>query len=392
MRELVRFLERREEARRPRTRASAIAALVTYVLLSLGGFTMLIPLAWMVSTSLKLPGAVFTIPPEWIPRRQVRQFVLGEERPIFEVYINGRLRRVALLEHKRDLSRVVPVDEVFRRKRGDGAGEGKLEINEFVVKRKELKPVKEIHLEWSNYYKAWTAVEIDHYLINFQLGKRHIRWLHITHGFVMFYINSVLVAVVVTFGQVFTSSLAGYAFARLNFPARDKIFLGYLATMMIPYTVIMIPNFILMRSLRLIDTYWALMLPPLFSAYGTFMLRQFFMGIPQELEDAARIDGCSKFGVYLNVILPLSKPALATLATFTFIGSWNSFMWPLIVTNRPEMKTLPIGIAHFQGLYNTEWTLLMAASVIVIAPVILVFVFNQRFFQQGIHLAGLGGR
>jgi multiple sugar transport system permease protein len=161
---------------------------------------------------------------------------------------------------------------------------------------------------------------------------------------------------------------------------------------MIPATVTMVPNFILLRSLHLIDTYWALVLPPLFSAYGTFMLRQFFMTIPTELEDAAYIDGCNKLGVYRHVMLPLSKPALATLATFVFMGSWNNFMWPLIVTNSAEKKTLPIGLASFQGLYNTEWTLLMAASVVFILPVIAVFIFNQRYFVEGIQLSGLGGR
>jgi multiple sugar transport system permease protein len=208
-------------------------------------------------------------------------------------------------------------------------------------------------------------------------------------SFFAFYINSLLVAVVVTFGQVFTSSLAAYAFARLQFPGRDKVFLGYLATLMIPVVVTMIPVFILLRQLGWIDSYKALIFPAMFSAYGTFLLRQFFLTIPTDLEDAARIDGCGAFGIYWNVILPLSKPALATLTTFVFLGSWNNYMWPLIVINSTSKKTLPIALQSFQGLYTTEWTLLMAASLLVLLPVLIVFIFNQRFFVRGIVLTGL---
>lgn len=206
-----------------------------------------------------------------------------------------------------------------------------------------------------------------------------------------FFINSILVSVSVTFGQLFTASFAAYAFARLNFPGRDKLFLAYLATMMIPGQVTMIPVFILIKKLGWIDTYQALILPGMFTAYGTFMLRQFFLTIPKELEEAAIVDGCSHFGIYWRIILPLSKPALATLGTFIFLGSWNDFMWPLIVTSSMEMKTLPIGLASFQGLYTTDWTLLMAASMIVLAPVLIVYIFNQRFFVKGIVLTGIKG-
>ncbi|OGS34840.1 MAG: sugar ABC transporter permease [Elusimicrobia bacterium RIFOXYC2_FULL_34_12] len=203
--------------------------------------------------------------------------------------------------------------------------------------------------------------------------------------------NSVFVAICTTVGQVITSSLAAYAFARLDFPGKDKLFLCYLATMMIPGQITMIPVFILLKELNWINTYKALIIPMMFTAYGTFMLRQFFMTIPKDLEDAAVMDGCTKFGIYWRVILPLSKPALATLATFTFLGNWNNFMWPLIVTNSEEMRTLPVGLAAFQGLYTTDWTLLMAASVIVIIPVLIVYIFNQRFFTKGVVMSGLKG-
>ena len=149
-----------------------------------------------------------------------------------------------------------------------------------------------------------------------------------------------------------------------------------------------------MVHFRWIDSYKALIIPAMFSAYGTFMLRQFFMGIPRDLEDAARIDGCSLFGIFWKIILPLSKPILATLVSFTFMASWNNFMWPLLVTESVEKKTLPIGLAYFQEVYQytqPDWSLLMAGSLLVTIPVILVFVFNQRFFVEGIKLSGIKG-
>jgi len=205
------------------------------------------------------------------------------------------------------------------------------------------------------------------------------------------YWNSLFVSFWTTLGVVFTSSLAGYAFGRLTFPGREKIFFAYLATMMIPGTVTMIPVFILLKKLNLIDTYWAVILPAMFTAYGTFMLRQFFMTLPKDLEDAAKIDGCSLFGIYWRIILPLSKPALATLGTFTFMGSWMSFMWPLIVLNSKELYTLPVLLSYFQSQYNTNYTMLMAASMMYVLPIIIVFLICQRFFVEGIKLSGIKG-
>jgi multiple sugar transport system permease protein len=204
-----------------------------------------------------------------------------------------------------------------------------------------------------------------------------------------FYLNSLFVALAVTLGQVLTSSLAAYAFARLNFPGRDKLFFAYLATMMIPPAVMIVPTFILMKLLGWFDTYRALILPGLFSAYGTFLLRQFFKSLPTDLEDAARIDGCGKLRVWLHVIMPLSKPALATLATFTFLGAWGAFQWPLFATQSMHMKVLPIGLSAFQDKFSVEYNLLMAASLIVMVPTLLLFLFNQRFFTQGIQLSGI---
>ncbi|MCX7018412.1 MAG: carbohydrate ABC transporter permease [bacterium] len=205
------------------------------------------------------------------------------------------------------------------------------------------------------------------------------------------FVNTVIVSGCITLGQLLTSSLAGYAFARVDFRGRDRLFLAYLATMMVPGAVTMIPVFITVRMLDLVDTYWALILPGVFTAYGTFMMRQFFMAIPRELEEAAFIDGSGHFGVYRRIVLPLSKPALATLGTFTFMGAWRDFMWPLLVTNSETMQTLAVGLASFQGMYYTAWPLLMAGSVLVMAPLVGVFLFNQRFFIESIKLEGIKG-
>ncbi|MDP8253507.1 MAG: carbohydrate ABC transporter permease [Candidatus Kaelpia aquatica] len=210
--------------------------------------------------------------------------------------------------------------------------------------------------------------------------------------FLRFYFNSLFVALCVTLGVVTTSSLAGYAFSRLNFIGRDKIFFAYLATMMIPGAVVIIPVFILMRYFGWIDSYKALIIPAMFTAYGTFMLRQFFMTLPKDLEDAAKIDGCGYLGIFLRIILPLSKPALATLTVFTFIGNWQSLLWPLLVTNSIDMFTVPIGLSYFESQYYlVNWTLLMAASTMAIIPIVIIFIFAQKFFIQGIKLEGIKG-
>jgi multiple sugar transport system permease protein len=234
-----------------------------------------------------------------------------------------------------------------------------------------------------------------------------------------FYINSILVAVVVTFGKVATSALAAYAFARLEFRGRDKLFLAYLATMMIPGAVTMVPQFMMLSRLpdhlnalfgttyftddqyflgrwfagRALgaDSYFALIVPGLFTAYGTFMLRQFFLGIPKELDEAAMMDGCSRFQILRHVILPLSKPALATLAIFVFMGSWGDFLWPMIMTNAAEMRTLPVGIASFMGQYGAEWPVMMAGAMMMIAPMILFFLLCQRWFVEGIQIGAVKG-
>ena len=221
-------------------------------------------------------------------------------------------------------------------------------------------------------------------------------WVNYTRAFQIvpfarFFLNSIIVAAAVTIGQVITSSLAAYSFSRLTFPGRDKLFFAYLATMMIPGSVTLIPVFVLMKVFGWIDTYKALIIPAMFSAYGTFLLRQFFMTLPRELEDAAKIDGCGFFRIFWTIILPLSKPAIATITVFAFMGNWGSFMWPLLVTNTMEMRTLPIGLQSFQSQYSTEWNLLMAGSIMAMLPMIIIFIFTQRYYIESIKLTGVKG-
>ncbi len=325
---------------------------------------MAVPLVWMIATSLKDPSQVMLAHDQWLPRRQVvsrygpvyRARVRGMEITGAQVGLSPRGRMLRILEPRRIAGRRV------------------------VVRAQAVRPVEEIHFAVENYVAAWRAIKVE---------SAFGGLLQNADAFLLFYLNSIIVAVAVTLGQVATSSLAAYAFARLRFPGRDSLFLGYLATLMVPAVITMIPVYVLLSRLRLTDTYWALILPAMFSAYGTFMLRQFFMTIPRDLEDAARIDGASLFGIYARIIMPLSKPALAALTTFVFLHSWNDFMWPLIVIDSLRLKTLPIGLAQFQGPYATEWHLLMAASVIVMVPVLIVFIAGQRYFVRGIILSGL---
>lgn len=208
-----------------------------------------------------------------------------------------------------------------------------------------------------------------------------------------FYLNSLIVAIGTVSLQILTASLAAFAFARLRFWGRETLFLLYLATLMIPFQVTMIPNYILIaRFLQWRDTYQALILPSAFSAFSTFLLRQYFKGIPLDLDEAARMDGASSWRIWAQIIMPLSGPVLATLAIFNFQGAWNDFLWPLIITSKESMRTIPIGLASFQGQYQTEWHLLMAGAVIALLPVLVIYVIGQNWFVQGITLSGLGGR
>lgn len=221
---------------------------------------------------------------------------------------------------------------------------------------------------WDNYLKAWTAIP---------LGR--------------FYLNSLFVSVTITISQVLTSAMAAYVFARLRFPLRNVIFLVYLGVMMVPTQVTVIPLFIVASNLHLVDTYAALILPFLAYPFGAFLMRQFFLTIPGDYEEAARMDGASRFGMLFRILFPLARPALVTLAMLSFMWEWNSFFWPLIVTNTQDRYTLQVGLAMLKAqlVMGRQWSMLMTASVISIAPVLAFFVAAQKQVVRGITLSGL---
>ncbi|TDQ37662.1 carbohydrate ABC transporter permease [Aureibacillus halotolerans] len=269
------------------------ATIAIYAVLVVGAIIMTVPFLWMLSTSLKVPGEIFTFPPKWVP-----------DPIVFE-----------------------------------------------------------------NFPRAWNALPFD-----------------------LAYINSLKIAVFVTVGTLLTCSMAGYAFAKISFTGSRIIFILILATMMIPNQVTLVPVYMIFSELNWIDTHWPLMIPPVLgNAFGVFLLRQFIAGIPNELEDAAEIDGCNRLQVYFKIILPNAKPALAALAIFTFMGTWNNFLGPLIYLHSEHLFTIPLLISSFQGLYTTDWTLLMAASTISLIPVIGVYLMAQKYFVEGITLSGLKG-
>jgi len=222
------------------------------------------------------------------------------------------------------------------------------------------------HPQWGNYPAALTAMP-----------------------FGRFFLNTALFSGCVVVGQVLTSATAAYAFARLRFPGRDRLFLVLLSVLMVPAIVLLIPRFLLINALGWVDSYAGLISTELVSVWGIFLLRQFFQSIPRDLEDAARLDGAGEWTIFRRVVLPLSRPALATLAVFAFVDQWKNFLWPLIATRSTEMQVVEVGIAAFHGLYYTNWPYQMAVAVTAVVPLVLVFFVAQRYFIRGIQLTGL---
>jgi len=269
-----------------------VKTVVWYTLLGAGAWFMIMPLVWMVSTSLKLPSAIFDVPIKWIPHPMV-----------------------------------------FR-----------------------------------NYPEA--------------LGSA---------PFARYFFNSVFVGFCVTVLNLFFDSLAGYGFAKYEFPGRDIMFLMILSTMMVPFQVVMMPLFIIVKSFGWLNTYLGLIIPGSISAFGIFLMRQFILTLPNEIFDSARIDGASEFRTYYQIVLPLCKPALAVLAISTFMWEWNSLLWPLIVINKQSLRPLALGLSEFRTVYGTSYHYLMAASTVAVAPIILVFAMLQKQFIQGISISGIKG-
>jgi multiple sugar transport system permease protein len=208
-------------------------------------------------------------------------------------------------------------------------------------------------------------------------------------NFLLHFKNSLIVSISVTALSLFLNSMAGYAFAKHRFGGRDSIFRFLLTALMIPGQVTMIPVFLLLKEMGLLNSYMGLIVPVSANVFGIFLIRQFMMSIPTDLIESARIDGCSEFRIYWSIVLPLCKPVLATLGIFTFMGSWNDFLWPLIVMVREESYTLPVALANLNGQHPTSFGLLMAAAVVVVLPVIIVFLLAQKYVIQGVATSGL---
>ncbi|GAF22940.1 MULTISPECIES: carbohydrate ABC transporter permease [Bacillaceae] len=271
---------------------NSMSTLIRYLLLTMISAIMLLPFIWMVTTSLKDPNQIFSLPPTFIPN------------PI----------------------------------------------------------------QWDSYINVLTSTY-----------------------FLRQMFNSIYIGAAVTIGTVFLASLAGYAFARIPFKGRNLVFLAFLSVMMIPGEVTIIPLFLFMRELGWIDTHWPLIIIPIFGAggaFGIFVMRQFFKQVPAELEDAARIDGCSRFRIFLQIMLPLSKPALATVTIFTFLTNWNEFLEPLIFINSRELMTLPLALSLFTDEAGTDWSSLMSASVLATLPVLVIFFFAQKQFIESLAMSG----
>jgi multiple sugar transport system permease protein len=225
------------------------------------------------------------------------------------------------------------------------------------------------HPQWENYLRVFQAFPFARYTL-----------------------NTAFVTITVTVLQTLSSAMAAYAFARLSFPGRDRLFLLYLGTLMIPGVVTLIPSYILMtdKYLNWINTFAALIVPAsLGGAFNTFLIRQFFLSLPRELEDAALMDGASPFQIFFQITLPLSKSILAIVAIFAFIGTWNSFLWPLLMMNTPEKQVLTVGLAAMQGRWNTRWPELMAGTLMSTAPIILLLVLFQNYVEEGLSFTGI---
>ncbi|WP_429932843.1 carbohydrate ABC transporter permease [Agrobacterium vitis] len=224
------------------------------------------------------------------------------------------------------------------------------------------------HPRWQNYVDIWTKIPLA-----------------------LFIYNTSKLTIIVTLLQLLTSSFAAYAFAKLHFPFKNTLFLGYIATIAMPWQVYMVPQFLLMREFGLNNTHLALICLQAFTAFGVFLMRQFYMSIPTELCEAARIDGMNEYQIWAKIMLPLSKPALSTLTIFTFVTTWNDFLGPMIYLTKTELKTIQIGLRMFISQYSAEYGLIMAASVVALIPVLIVFLALQRFFVEGVASTGLKG-
>ncbi|MCE5198962.1 MAG: carbohydrate ABC transporter permease [Armatimonadota bacterium] len=334
-----------------------------HIALMTGAVIFIIPFVWLVSTSLKEEDQIFKYPPVWIPTRQVQTTLNGHNYGISRLSIAGRSVRVAEISTLEDeKSRV----QILARQ----PNAGKI----MIVDTRSLSKVRKYGLRWQNYSDA----------LDF-LPKG-------THKGLVYLWNTIYVTILSVLGTLLASSMVAYSFARLKWFGKEVFFGLLLATMMLPGAVTMMPVFLIFRYLGWVDTLRPLWVPSFFGgAFSVFLLRQFFMAIPHELEEAARIDGAGYWTTFWKIMIQQVKPALAAVAIMTFMGSWNNFMGPLIYLNSPEKMTLAYALQLFQGEHGSEFGMVMAASTLVMLPVLILFFFTQRYFIEGITLTGIKG-
>jgi multiple sugar transport system permease protein len=311
-----------------------------YAALWAGIIVMIVPFLWMISTSLKSPLEILEFPPTWIPTGHFVRVADGSWQEVYVVSENQQTGTAIVTPVGEDVQRTVSTSEIRDR----------------------------IRLRFHNYVEAWHQAP-----------------------FARYYFNTVFITIFVVVGVLITSSLAAYAFARMRFWGRDNIFLLFLSMMMVPQPVYIVPSYIVLVKLGWIDTYQALIVPWLAHIFSIFLLRQHFKTIPGDLYDAAIIDGCSRFAFLWRVVLPLSKAVLVAVVIFTIVGTWNSFLWPLVMTNTPEVRPLQVGLARFSQEQGTNHEMMMAAAAFSIAPLVIAYFFAQKQIIQSLATSGMKG-
>ena len=347
------FLSLRSGGKRVNT-----ADALTYLYLTFGTILMFGPVLWLVASSFKTQAGLVKYPPPLLPYQQVQVEVEGFDKPLplFTVTMDdGSVRELAQIRRVGIEARMIDPEN-------PAAEEIKVNIRQRV-------PVEEVKLAWENYLDP--LIELENF------------------DFVTYLKNSVLVTTVATVITLVINSMAAFALSKYRFKGRDAIFVLFISTLMIPITVILVPVFLVITTIGWKNNLWGVIIPGAATPTGIFLLRQYMLTIPDELLDAARIDGASEWHIYWRIILPLARPALAVLAIFSVMWRWNDFLWPLIVLSRNDLFTLQVGLNAFQGELQIQWHYVLAMTVVTLLPITLVFAFLQRFITTGIATTGL---
>jgi multiple sugar transport system permease protein len=351
-------------ARRPRwgrLRKTAQSLLGHTLIISVGLF-FLVPALWMLFTAFKTEKDVFRFPVTLLPHDNVRVTVNGEELPLYKVPVGETIRELALVSVSEAKGTFVDPDSP---------------LETTIVRMRLTEPVLTVRFQWRNFIDAMEVSARPGINVNF--------WVYFK--------NTLIIAALAVIGTLLSCAPVAYGFSRIDWPGRDIVFILVLSTMMLPFQVTMIPLFLFFtETLGWGNTFLPIVVPAFFAnPWDIFLLRQFFRGIPNDLMDAARVDGASEFRIFLQIVLPMSKPVLVTISIFTFLWAWNLFLEPLLYLNDPEKFTMALGLQDFQGQRHVAWNLMLAAAMVFTVPIIILFFFAQRTFIEGIKLTGVKG-